>query len=61
MRLILAIGFAIAALLSTAASAADLTGRGSIIDGDAIETHGQRIRLFGIVAPESRQTYAGQT
>jgi endonuclease YncB( thermonuclease family) len=37
-------------LLASAASAADLVGQASIIDGDTIEIHGQSIRLFGIDA-----------
>jgi endonuclease YncB( thermonuclease family) len=34
---------------------ADLAGRASVIDGDTIEVHGTRIRLWGIDAPESTQ------
>jgi endonuclease YncB( thermonuclease family) len=33
----------------------DLTGQASIIDGDTLEIHGMRIRLWGIDAPESSQ------
>ena len=51
-------GLAAAALafaLSVPAHAATLTGVASVIDGDTLEIHGTRIRLFGIDAPESGQ------
>jgi len=37
------------------ASTQDITGGASVIDGDTIEVHGRRIRLYGIDAPESSQ------
>jgi endonuclease YncB( thermonuclease family) len=45
---------ALSLLASTcAALPPDLLGHASIIDGDTLEIHGTRIRLFGIDAPES--------
>ena len=36
--------------------AADIMGQATVVDGDTLEVHGQRIRLFGIDAPEAPQT-----
>jgi nuclease-like protein len=33
----------------------NLSGQASVIDGDTLEIHGNRIRIFGIDAPESDQ------
>jgi endonuclease YncB( thermonuclease family) len=37
----------------------DLIGQASVIDGDTLEIHGTRIRLWGIDAPESTQLCRG--
>src|ERR1700686_1970869 len=51
------VGIAVTALLSlcSVAIADDLSGQASVIDGDTLEIHGTRIRLWGIDAPETTQ------
>lgn len=41
--------------LGPVAFAGDLTGQASVVDGDTLEIHGTRIRIFGIDAPEADQ------
>lgn len=45
---------------SDVALSSDLAGRASVIDGDTLEIHGKRIRLWGIDAPESSQLCRGE-
>src|ERR1700674_3921046 len=44
---------------ASAAAADNLAGQASVIDGDTLEIHGTRIRLWGIDAPESSQLCRG--
>ena len=51
-----AIGLLIVLSIAVGAAAQDrIVGVATVIDGDTIEIHGQRIQLFGIDAPESSQ------
>ena len=43
------------AAVTVAESAPSIQGTASVIDGDTIEIHGERIRLDAIDAPESAQ------
>jgi endonuclease YncB( thermonuclease family) len=62
LRVLRSLAALTAVVLSSAdiAPAADLTGQASIIDGDTLEIHGTRIRLWGIDAPGSTQLCRGE-
>ena len=55
MRSKLAIALA-AAVFAAPVASDEVAGRASVIDGDTIEVRGKRIRLYGMDAPETRQT-----
>ena len=53
----------IAALVLTPSGAAwsdSFVGQASVVDGDTLEIHGTRIRLWGVDAPESNQLCRGE-
>ncbi|MGY3531457.1 thermonuclease family protein [Bradyrhizobium sp. USDA 4452] len=50
---------AAATLQAGTARADELIGQASVIDGDTLEIHGTRVRLWGIDAPESAQLCRG--
>ena len=54
------LAMSILASMSAALADDDLTGQASIIDGDTLEIHGTRIRLWGVDAPESSQLCRGE-
>ncbi|MYE59472.1 MAG: thermonuclease family protein, partial [Alphaproteobacteria bacterium] len=46
----------LAAVLAGPAGAGAISGKARVVDGDTLAVAGQRIRLHGIDAPETRQT-----
>lgn len=56
MTRLLILALALFVVAPTPAKAETLTGRASVVDGDTLTIHGQRVRLHGIDAPETGQT-----
>lgn len=56
----IALSVSLLVLSSDCSAAPRLSGQASIIDGDTLEIHGTRIRLWGIDAPESSQLCRGE-
>jgi endonuclease YncB( thermonuclease family) len=58
LRLALVAAIAVA-IAPNSARTQDLAGQAAVIDGDTLEIHGKRIRLWGIDAPEHDQLCRG--
>jgi endonuclease YncB( thermonuclease family) len=55
-QMALAITLALLAHPAIAEESESLSGQASVVDGDTIQIHGRRVRLFGMDAPEAVQT-----
>jgi endonuclease YncB( thermonuclease family) len=61
MRWLCSVLAATAVMISHAAAieADEIVGRASVVDGDTLDIHGARVRLWGIDAPEADQLCRG--